>query len=61
MKIKLLVELDYDDEVMHGDDPEAIAWFNNEIISPTSNNLSLFCNGIGDEVGKIRVIEKLEK
>ena len=54
--IKLLVELEYDDDVMHGDDPEGIAWFNDELIS---DHLWLWSNDIGDEVGSIKVLEKL--
>lgn len=55
-KIKLLIELEYDDDVMHGDDPESIEWFNEEL---GSDHLWLWSNDIGDEIGSIKVLEKL--
>ena len=30
--IKLLVELTYNSDTMHGDDPDGIVWFNDEIL-----------------------------
>ena len=53
-KIKLLIELEYDDDIVHGDDPEAIEWFNNELVS---DHLLLWSNDIGDEIGSIKVLE----
>jgi hypothetical protein len=54
--IKLLVDLEYDDAVMHGDDPEAVALFNDEILS---DHLWLWSSDIGDEIGSIKVLEIL--
>jgi hypothetical protein len=32
-KVLMTVELDYDADIAHGDDPEATAWFFGEILS----------------------------
>ena len=56
MKIlKLEIELKYDAQIMHGNDKESIDWFN----SRRKNNLRLHSNEIGDELGKVKVIEFL--
>ena len=52
--IKLLVELTYNNDTMHGDDPDSIVWFNDEILG---NDLILWSNELGDEVGFIKVLE----
>lgn len=57
MKIKLLVELEYDARSMHGDDPEAIEWFHKDILKGTDELLILHSNELGDEVGTITVLE----
>ena len=54
--IKLLVELTYNNDIMHGDDPDSIVWFNDEILG---NDLILWSNELGDEVGFIKVLEIL--
>lgn len=54
-KIKLRIELTYDDVLMHGDDPDSISWFFREII--LGQDLYLLDGGeLGDEVGKVKVM-----
>ena len=60
-KIKLEIELEYDDEIMHGDDKEAIDWFKNTILSNETGLLLLHSNEIGDTVGKVSVLKILER
>ena len=55
-KIKLLIELEYDDDVIHGDDPESIEWFKDEVLG---GELVAWSNEIGDELGFIKVLEIL--
>lgn len=59
MKIRMIIELDYDAELMHGDDQDAIDWFNNEILIGKKGLLMLQSNEIGDNVGKVEVVEIL--
>ena len=54
--IKLLVELTYNSDTMHGDDPDGIVWFNDEILG---NEIIAWSNELGDEVGFIKVLEIL--
>lgn len=61
-KLKLLAELEYDDNSMHGDNPESVDWFINGILlrrMNTSERLILHCNEIGDEIGDIKILEIL--
>lgn len=52
--MKMLVELTYSPEMMHGVDQEAIDWFNNDILSRT---LLLYSPEIGDNIGMISVLD----
>ena len=60
MKLKMLIELDYDAEIVHGDDPEAIEWFYETILGD-KEGLFLHSNEIGDTVGLVKVLELNEK
>lgn len=55
-KIKLLIELKYDDKIMHGGDTdkEAKDWFFGEVLK---DKLILHSNEIGDEIGTVKVLE----
>ena len=53
--LRLVVDLEYDDDSMHGTDPQAIAWFRDEVLGKEA--LRLHSNEIGDEVGIVRVID----
>jgi len=57
-KLKLEIELTYDDELMHsGDsDPQSKAWFTREVLLKEEGGLILHSNEIGDEVGEVRVL-----
>jgi hypothetical protein len=57
MKIQLLIELDYDDGIIHGDDPEAVSWFYNDVLKGTDELLILHSNLLGDELGLVKVLE----
>ena len=59
-KIKMIIELEYDDEMMHGTDQDAIDWFNSDILIGNKGLLLLHSNEIGDHVGKVRGIEILD-
>lgn len=57
-KIKMLVELNYDTKIMHGNDTESKEWFYKDILkSKRRNDLILHSNEIGDEIGEIKVLE----
>ncbi len=59
MKIRMEIELEYDSEIMHGTDPEAIDWFKNHILLGRKGLLLLHSNEIGDNVGKVRGVKIL--
>lgn len=54
-KLRLTIELDYDAEMMHGDDPDAIEWFFRDIL--IEKPLTLHSNEIGDMIGTVKVLE----
>jgi len=57
-KLKLTIELKYDDKMMHGSDKESTDWFYNDILgSKKRNDLFLHSNEIGDEIGTVKVIK----
>lgn len=55
-KVLMTVELDYDADIVHGDDMEAISWFFAHILSEEKGLLLLHSNEIGDCIGKVRVL-----
>ena len=57
--IKMTIELTYNDEVMHGDDPESIDWFYTGILMRKHGEdlLMLHSNEIGDTIGEVKVLE----
>ena len=57
-KLKMLIELDYDAEVMHGTEGDSLEWFANYVLMNTADDgrLILHSNEIGDEVGTVRVL-----
>jgi len=57
-KIRLIVELEYDTELMHGNDPDAVEWFRSTLLN---DDLVLHSNEIGDEIGTVRVIRILKE
>lgn len=56
-KIKVTFELEYDGDIQHGDDPEGIEWFRNEILLGKEGELLLHSNHIGDTVGKLKGVK----
>lgn len=61
-KLILEVELEYDDETMHGNDADGITWFMDDILMNDGEDtrLVLHSNEIGDEVGTIKVLNVRE-
>jgi hypothetical protein len=53
-KIRLEIELEYDAENMHGDDPESRAWFFHQVLGE-AGELLLHSNYIGDTIGQVTV------
>lgn len=61
-KLILEVELEYDDEAMHGNDTDDIAWFMDDVLMNDGEDtgLVLHSNEIGDKVGTIKVLNVRE-
>jgi hypothetical protein len=57
MKLKLEIEVEYDAETMHGNDPDSMEWFRDAVLlNPAKDErLILHSNCIGDEIGEVRV------
>ncbi len=57
MKLKLEVEIEYEEDLMHGEDEDAIAWFHDQVLlNPRPDEgLILHSNYIGDEIGTVKV------
>jgi hypothetical protein len=55
VKLKLTIELDYNAELYHQDDPDAIEWFFRDIL--IEDLLMLYSNCIGDMIGTVKVLE----
>jgi hypothetical protein len=52
--IRLLIDLTYNQDIMHGDDEEAIEWFNDILLG---DNLHLGDFGdLGDMIGSVKVV-----
>lgn len=58
MKLKLEIEVEYDEDIMHGDTEEDFDLFKREVLFNTEPNegLLLHSNYLGDEVGEVKVI-----
>jgi hypothetical protein len=53
--IRLTVDLTYDEQVMHGDEPEEIEWFTRMLLG---DDLELGDFGdLGDMIGSVKVVE----
>lgn len=53
-KLRLEVILEYNDNIMHGDDKDAIEWFYDFILG---EELGVHSNHIGDIIGTIKVLK----
>jgi len=51
----MIVEFEYDEDIMHSEDQEAKDWFYNEIL--LGERLTLFSNEAGDFIGDIKILE----
>ena len=60
-KLKLEIELEYNDKIMHGDDQESIDWFYDDILIGETGLLILHSNEIGDCIGKVKVLKIFDK
>ena len=61
-KLLLVVELEYDESIMHEDDDEGRAWFRDSVLRvgqpfDPDDGLILHTNYIGDDLGTVRVLE----
>lgn len=53
-KLKLTIELEYDADLMYGDNQEAKDWFFDEVLK---KGLLLHSNVIGDTLGEIKILQ----
>ncbi len=60
--LRLEIELEYDDDVMHGDDADAREWFTKSVIGvgDRHGDLLLHSNEIGDAIGTVTVLRLIE-
>ena len=58
--IKIEVELTYDDNVMHGDDQDAIDWFVYDVLLNPDEDLILHSNDIGDMLGTVKITQIMD-
>ena len=59
----MIVELEYDDEIMHANEKDEIDLFYNDILMADREDdecLVLFSNYLGDDIGTIKVLEMLD-
>jgi hypothetical protein len=56
-KLKLEIEVGFEGDLMHGNDPESIEWFKDAVLlNPDKDEqLILHSNCIGDSVGECKV------
>ena len=54
MQLTLTIELTFDENAMHGNDPEEREWFYSTIL--LGKELILHSNKIGDTVGTVKVV-----
>jgi hypothetical protein len=54
--LRLEIEVEYDPEIMHGAEPDELAWFRDSVLmSPSEGEeLVLHSNCIGDAIGVVR-------
>lgn len=57
--IRLLVELEYDAPLFHGDDPEELAWFFEEVLGKTGQ-LIFHSDVIECSVGTLQILTPLK-
>jgi hypothetical protein len=56
-KIKLEIELEYNEDLFHGDDKSAINWFVGDLKqSSNKDGILLHSNLIGDTIGSVKVL-----
>jgi len=55
--LTLKITLEYDEDLMHGDDESSREWFRSSILQ--ADHLVLHSNEIGDEVGTIKAVSIL--
>ncbi len=57
--IKLLLELTYEDDIVHGNCPESLGYFYKEVLGDRIG-LMLHSNELGDTIGTVKVLEILK-
>ena len=59
-KLTMIVELTYDEDIMHHDSPEEVAWFMDSILlNPPPESLLLHSNELGDTIGEVKILSIL--
>lgn len=58
-RLKMQIELSYDEDLMYGDDVDGKEWFFHQL--NMIDNLWLFSSDIGDELGDVKVISITEE
>ena len=53
--LRMVIDLTYDEQVMHADDPGAIRWFN-ELLNHPDGKLMLYSSDLGDHIGEVEVV-----
>lgn len=54
-KLKMTIELEYDADLMHGNDKDAVNWFFKDILM--QDKLFLHSNEMGDVIGEVTVLK----
>lgn len=52
-RLRLTIDLEYDADLMHGNDPEGVEWFRETVLG---NSLVLHSDEIGDYIGTVTVV-----
>ena len=61
-RIKLLIELSYDDKVIQDPSPDGYLWFRNDVLGAKGEDgLVLWSNLIGSEIGPVKYLGVVEK
>ncbi len=58
-KVRMEIELEYDDEIMHGAEPDSEKWFFNDILGG-KGDLLLHSNEVGDTLGPVTLVRRID-
>ena len=60
-KIKMIVEIEYNEKIMHGDCQEETNWFCEEILLGEKGLLLLHSNELGDNIGTVKGLKIIKE